>query len=118
MAHLFVGIDELGTGVSVSGVSGPAGTGLPDNVAAIDAQTLVINVRPDQDAVHLRISARGQDGSVTHWLVMVNTRSAEVSPSTGLGEEIASSIEDRHGDTDRRHPSAGGSGGGIGRALS
>lgn len=89
----FVGIDELGAGVEVVGISGPGGASLPDNVAVIDAQTLVINVRPDQHVLHLRVTARDKDGNLTHWLVMVNPETAEVSPSTGLSGEIANLID-------------------------
>ncbi|MBK8768818.1 MAG: tandem-95 repeat protein [Rhizobiales bacterium] len=91
---LFVGIDKLDHGVTVTGITGPHGEALPDTVAVIDSQTLVVNIRPDRQPLQLMIHASDGTGRSLRWPIMVNPTSSEAEPDAGSGDHISALIED------------------------
>ncbi len=91
---LFIGIDDLGSGVTVAGVTGAGGHALPDHVAVIDAQTLVVNVRPDLTPLEIVVRARDSAGRTHNWQLSVDPVSGEVAPAGPAGDKIATVIED------------------------
>lgn len=91
---LFIGIDDLGGGVTVAAVTGAGGHALPDHVAVIDAQTLVVNVRPDLTPLEIVVRARDSAGRTHNWQLSVDPVSGEVVPAGSSRDKIAAVIED------------------------
>jgi hypothetical protein len=90
---LFVGVDDLGGEIRVTGIRGPHGHALPNHVAVVDPQTLVVNIRPDRHPLLLSIEAVDRKGRTLSWPLEIDPTSAEVSPA-GRGDRIAAVIED------------------------
>jgi VCBS repeat-containing protein len=75
---LYVGIDELGEGVRVIDITRTNGKRIPEHIARIDKNNLVINIKPDGCPVKLRVTAREASGQMTYWDFEVDPISSEV----------------------------------------
>ncbi len=85
---LFVSVDELVPGISVTAITGPGGTGLPEFAAPVGRQAVVINVRPDGSVIPLEIHGRDIKGRAASWQIKINPTSAEVLPAGSQAAEI------------------------------
>jgi VCBS repeat-containing protein len=75
---LYIGIDELGYGVTVIDITRTNGKRIPEHIARIDKNNLVINIKPDGCPVKLRVTAREASGQMTFWDFEVDPISSEV----------------------------------------
>jgi VCBS repeat-containing protein len=75
---LYVGIDELGEGVRVIDITRTNGKRIPEHIARIDKNNIVINIKPDGCPVKLRVTAREASGQMTYWDFEVDPISSEV----------------------------------------
>ena len=74
---MFIGFDSLAPDVQIQRL-GSNGTALPDYVAVIDRQNLVVNIRADQKLLDLTIWARDGQGMPVRWDISVNPTSGEI----------------------------------------
>jgi hypothetical protein len=75
---LYIGLDYLQSDATLLSITGAHGRALPDHVAVITAQDLVVNIGALDKWLSLEVSARLPGGRVVTWQLAVHPQSGEV----------------------------------------
>ena len=75
---LYIGVDQVGDGAKVIGMTETGAFGLPDRVARISDQDIIVNLTASAEWLDLSIVGKMSDGRRVTWNVSINATSGEV----------------------------------------
>jgi VCBS repeat-containing protein/CshA-type fibril repeat protein len=104
---LFIGIDGLKAGARVLGVTGAGGAALPDEIAVVDPQTLVVNVRAGARRYVIEVTGQGPGGGIFTWPLVVDPQNGRIALSVDGGQQIGRLIDAMRNQIAKASPAAG-----------